>query len=86
MKSSTLGESTSKAEIVNIDIHGVWVFVKGSEYFLAYVDYPWFKESRVSDVLNVELLHEFHLHWPALDVDLDLSTLGDIRGTPLVYK
>ncbi len=85
MKSQKLGASTSDVEVTGVNIHGVWLFVKGSEYFLSYKDYPWFKEAKVADILNVQLLHESHLYWPALDVDLCLESLGDPQAFPLVY-
>ena len=86
MKSRRLGETTSEVEVLNIDVHGLWLFAKGKEYFLPYNDFPWFKDATVTDVLNVELFHEFHLHWPSLDVDLDLTSLEDTSETPLVYQ
>ena len=86
MRSQTLGQDTSGAEVLGIDAHGLWLFVGGKEYFLPYAEFPWFREAKVADVLNVELLHGFHLHWPALDVDLDLHSLEDTSETPLVYR
>jgi len=86
MKSRTVGESTSGAEVLNIDIHGLWLFAKGKEHFLPYDEFPWFREAKVADVLNVQLLHGFHLNWPALDVDLDLNSMEDTGETPLVYR
>ena len=86
MKSQTLGNSTSDVEILSIESNGLWLHAKGREYFLPHDDFPWFKEARVVDVLNVELFHEFHLCWPTLDVDLDLSSLGDLSSTPLIYR
>ena len=79
------GASTSDVEVANIDKHGIWLFVNGAEYFLPYAEYPWFKDARVAEILAVELLHEDHLHWPALDVDLSLESLRDPDGYPLVY-
>ena len=86
MRSQEPGVSTSDVEVANIDKHGVWLFVKGSEYFLPYSDYPWFKDAKVADILEVELLHEGHLHWPSLDVDLSVESLRDPDGYPLVYQ
>lgn len=34
MKSSARGMSISEAEVTHIDTHGIWVLVKGHEYFL----------------------------------------------------
>jgi len=86
MKSQKPGTSTSPVEVTNIDRHGLWVFVNGKEYFLPYEEYPWFRTARVSDVLNVQLLHGVHLHWPALDVDLSVKSLENPGEYPLVAE
>jgi hypothetical protein len=86
MKSQELGADTSDVEIVNIDAHGVWVYLKGTEYFLPYTEYPWFKDAKVADILDVHLLHENHMHWPALDVDLSVESLRDPAAYPLIYR
>lgn len=86
MKSRPLGTPTSDVEVANIDSHGIWLYVKGAEYFLPHADYPWFKEARVADILDVHLLREDHLHWPALDVDLSVESLRDPDAYPLVYR
>ncbi len=85
MKLETLGTNTSEIEVANVDSHGIWLLVKGKEYFLSYKDYPWFENARINDIIRVELLHGFHLYWPLLDVDLDLSSLEHPSETPLTY-
>jgi hypothetical protein len=62
MKSKTLGRSTSRVEVLNIDVHGLWLYAQGKEYFLPYDEFPWFKDGTVADILNVELQHGFHLY------------------------
>lgn len=32
------------------------------------------------------LISESHLHWPDLDVDLELDSLSDLERYPLVYQ
>ena len=86
MTSSTLGASTFQVEVSNIDQHGFWLLVADKEYFLPYADFPWFRRATVDQILNVELLHEDHLHWPALDVDLSVRSLRDPDAYPLVYR
>ncbi len=86
MKLETPGKSTSAVEVLNIDIHGIWLFANDKEYFLPYSNFPWFREARVADVLDVQLLHGFHLYWPQLDIDLDLNSIEDTSNTPLVYS
>ena len=86
MRSPKPGASTSDVEVMGVNGHGLWLFAKGAEYFLPYEDYPWFKEARIADILNIELVHESHLHWPALDVDLSLESLDNPEAYPLVYR
>lgn len=86
MSSSQLGASTSNVEVANVDAHGIWLYVKGAEHFLPHDDFPWFKDARLRDILDVRLLHGTHLHWPALDVDLCLDSLADPAAFPLVYR
>jgi len=86
MKSPTLGADTSLAEVTNVDSHGIWILVREKEYFLPHEDFPWFKKARVEDILNVELLHGVHLHWPALDVDLTIDSLENPAKYPLVAE
>ena len=78
--------STSGVEVTNVDTHGLWVLVNGKEFFLPYEKFPWFKEAKLSDILDVRLYHKTHLHWPALDVDLCLKSLEDPDRFPLVYR
>ncbi len=86
MKSSVLGKNTSKVEVENISPQGIWLFVKGREYFLSYRNHPWFKDAKVSEIHNVKLLNEMHLHWPDLDVDLEIESLRNPKKYPLVYR
>jgi len=85
MKSFALGKSTSHVEIQEISKHGIWIYVMGREYFLSYKDYPWFKEAKVSEICNVQFLHGLHLHWPDLDVDLEVEALEYPERYPLIY-
>ncbi|MBI4179044.1 DUF2442 domain-containing protein [bacterium] len=86
MKLKLRGGNTSKVEVTNISNHGIWLWIDGEEYFLPYKDYPWFKGARGNDVSQVRILHDTHLHWPKLDVDLDVSALRDPGRYPLVYR
>ena len=85
MRSSSAGTSTSAVEILNVSTHGIWLYVKGKEYFLPYKEFPWFREARLSQISKVTLLHGHHLHWPDLDVDLELDCLEHAEHYPLKY-
>ena len=84
MISSTPGASTSRAEVTNIDRFGFWVLIEDNEYFLPYADFPWFRGATLDQILNVHLLHDDHLHWPDLDVDLCLESLSRPEAFPLI--
>jgi len=86
MKSSTLGTNTSQVEVTNIDRFGFWLLISDKEYFLSYDNFPWFCKATVEQILAVELLHEKHLHWPDLDVDLSLDSLEQPEAFPLIYE
>ncbi len=86
MTSVTLGTSTSPVEVTNIDTHGIWIIVRDKEYFLSHADFPWFHKANVEDILNVELHHDTHLFWPALDVDLTVDSLETPGKYPLVAE
>ncbi|HMP74656.1 MAG TPA: DUF2442 domain-containing protein [Kiritimatiellia bacterium] len=86
MKSQKHGTSTSAPEVTHISAHGLWILVRGSEYFLSYEAYPWFRTATIAQVLNVRQLHQHHLHWPDLDVDLELDGLNCPESYPLVYN
>ncbi len=86
MKSQELGTNTLEAEVLNISAHGIWLYVGGREYFLAYAEYPWFRNATVGHVVNVQLVHNTHLNWPDLDIDLDTDSLEHPEAYPLVFR
>jgi hypothetical protein len=86
MTLQTHGSSISDVEVMNISIHGMWLYVNGTEYFLPYEEYPWFKDARLSEIHNVQLQHGDHLYWPRLDVDLSVSSLEHPEKYPLTYQ
>ncbi len=73
-------------EILNISRYGVWIAAKGHEYFLSYQDFPWFTQGTIAQIFHVELLHNTHLYWPDLDIDLTLDMLRKPENYPLVYN
>jgi hypothetical protein len=62
------------------------IFIKGTEFFLSYEQYPWFKDAKLKEILEVELMHGSHIHWPSLDVDLSVDMLDNPQKYPLVYR
>jgi len=86
MKLKTHGKNTSEVEVSHINAHGFWLCIKDKEYFLPYSDFPWFKEGKIKEILNVQLLHGYHLYWPELDIDLEIDSLENPQSYPLIYK
>jgi hypothetical protein len=85
-KLKTLGKNISVAEIHMVSKDGMWLLIKDQEFFLPFTEYPWFKKATVSQIFNVKVFHKTHLHWPALDVDLDIETLQFPEKYKLISK
>jgi hypothetical protein len=86
MKSEDIGSGTSAVEILNVSPHGFWVMVHEREYFLDFNHFPWFRHATLDQLFTVELLHQEHLYWSALDVDLDLDRITHPEKYPLVAQ
>ena len=84
MKSEHIGAGTSGVEILNVSPHGFWLMVREQEHFLDFDHFPWFRKATLDQLFDVVLLHEAHLHWPGLDVDLDLDRIEHPEKYPLV--
>lgn len=85
MKSLKNGGNIS-VSVENITAFGIWLFVKGKEYFVDYQTYPYFQRHTIETIKNVRLLHGFHLCWPDLDVDLEIDNLENPEKYPLKSK
>lgn len=85
MKSLKRGESIL-VSVENITPFGIWVYVKKKEYFLAYEDYPYFKEQTLGSIQNVQLLYGYHLYWPDLDIGLEVDNLEHPEKYPLKFE
>jgi len=86
MKSEANGRDTLDVEITNISKYGFWLLLDNRELFLPFTEFPWFRETPVSAILNVELLQPHHLYWPDIDVDLTVESIEHPERFPLVAK
>ena len=88
MRSSRPGRriSAPPVEVMGISPHGIWLWVQGSEFLLAFDRYPWFRDATIAQIQRVELQHGAHLRWPDLDVDLELDSLLHPENYPLLYR
>ena len=86
MSSKSLGKNAQKIEVTNISSNGIWLWVEGKEVFMAYEDFPWFKEVSVRQILNVEEPNPGHFYWPDLDVDLTMEIIEHPERFPLKMR
>jgi len=80
------GIVTSGVEVVQINPFGLWIDIAGKEFFLDHQEYPWFQKATLSAVWNVTVDRSGNLHWPDLDVDLEIASLENPTEYPLVYR
>lgn len=73
-------------EVTHISSHGVWLLLGEEELFLAYSDFPWFREAPIGKVLEVERPGVDHLYWPALDIDLSVESIRHPDRYPLLSR
>ena len=86
MKSAKRGKSTSPAEVTNVSKHGFWLLIGDKERFVAFEQFPWFRDAPIGHLLNVELPGSHHLYWPDLDVDIAVESIDRPERFPLVSK
>jgi len=86
-KLKKLGRNISpKAEVQNISNKGIWVLVNEKEFFMPFKEFPWFLKATINQIYNLEFFHDKHLHWPELDIDVDLESLKYPESYPLKYS
>jgi hypothetical protein len=86
MKLLKLGKSISSPEVTHISAHGFWILLASKEYFVPFDQFPWFRDASVGRIMNVQLLHQSHLYWPDLDIDLSTAILEHPEKFRLISK
>jgi hypothetical protein len=54
------------------------------ELYLAYTDFPWFKDATIAQVTHIDRPSPDHLYWPDLDVDLSVASIRTPEAFPLI--
>ncbi len=62
------------------------MLVEEREFFMPFAEFPWFLKATIEQIYNLELFHGKHLHWPTLDIDVDLHSLKHPELYPLKYS
>lgn len=81
----TLGTPISGISVSQVTADGFFVLVQTKKYFLSFDEYPWFRDARTAEIMNVKLQNKNHLRWSDLDVDLDLDSLEHPERYPLCF-
>lgn len=82
----TSGVNSPAIEVSLVSNQGFWLLTDNEELFLAYADFPWFKEATIAQIINVQRPSADHLYWPSLDIDLSVESVCDPSKFPLVSK
>ncbi|OGO37294.1 MAG: hypothetical protein A2W35_02260 [Chloroflexi bacterium RBG_16_57_11] len=86
MSSSQPSADNSYSEVTNISVSGFWFIVDNQEYFVPFADYPGFRDATVTQIYAVQRLSDRQLHWPELDIDIELDALDHPDQYPLVFR
>ena len=78
--------TTSYSEVTNITATGFWLLVDDKEYFVPFTDYPAFQKATIPQIYHVRRLDPAQLHWPELDVDIELEALEHPDRFPLIFQ
>lgn len=76
----------TSVKVNSINSDGLFINAFGKDYFLSFNRLPWFKNAKVSDVLNVTTLGKSAISWETLDVDIEIDSLNYPERYPLVIK
>jgi len=86
MKQNSKNTGNTLVRILSINAEGVSLSVSGKVYFISYDRVPWFRNARVSEVLNVSMMGRMGIRWEDLDVDLEIDSLEHPEKYPHVVK
>ncbi len=86
MSLSSCGANILECEVTDINKNGIWVFVKGSEYFISFKNFPMFKNIPVGKIFNITFYSPNHLHWKELDIDIELDSIEHPEKYPLIFE
>lgn len=73
------------SEVANVGFMGFWVLADGKAYFVPYDDYPAFKHATFAQILNLQMPVPWQLHWPDLDIDIEVEALEFPEKYPLKF-
>ena len=84
----TLKQNTehTSVSVRSIMPDGLFLSVGGKDYYVSFDRLPWFRQAKLSDIINVSMIGNEGIRWEALDVDLEIESLKYPERYPLVMK
>ena len=80
--------TTISAEVAHVSrhglIHGSGLLLADEKLLVPFDPFPWFRQSTIEQLSNVQWPTADHLYWPALDVDLSVQSIRNPAAFPLV--
>jgi len=86
MKSAQRGKPTLAVEVTNVSTHGFWLLLGDMEKFVAFDNFPWFRDASIAQLTEVDWPTAQHLYWPSLDIDLSMESIDHPERFPLLSK
>ena len=80
------GSAISAVEVTHVSAHGFWLLLGDEELAVPFVDFPWFRQATIEQLLAVEHPSAEHLYWPRLDIDLSVASIRQPAGFPLMSQ
>jgi len=75
----------SGVEVNDVSPLGIWMLINEREYYIPFIEFPWFRNAPLAHVQNVKEISPNHYFWEDLDVDLTLNMIADPYSYPLRY-
>jgi hypothetical protein len=81
----TNGKNIS-VKVIAITANGLLISIPEGDFFLSYGDYPWFRNARVDEVLDVEMESNNAIRCDNLDVDLEIESILHPEKYPVIMS
>ena len=85
-KNSKKNTERTSVSVRSIMPDGIFLTVCENDYYVSYSRLPWFREAKIMDIFNVEMIGDYAVRWDTLDVDLEIDSLKHPERYPLVMK
>jgi hypothetical protein len=72
--------------VTSVSADGFMLVIGRRKRFVAFKDFPWFRDATIAQITRVEWPSADHLYWPDLDVDLAVDSIDHPERYPLISK